>query len=420
MTELPHGGIPTRYPGSLSKDHGYLNKDLVRAEFPHLDVWKKEWTARTGRDMSYAVFAAAGPKDMSHLGFYVHFQETDWIVHRPAEGPVETPVVHPDPGTHLRSAAAVPTEAIAERDWSKNFSDEIVTAAGTVTRPELAKTTVIKSVTDRMTAPLARLVAAGAAPHLDPTLVDHLGDGNYVIVLRNPEHPSMGGQLLHREEIDTRNPLHTPDRLVSMDGPTVERLLREMAVSEMIMAWAHDSNGVNVRSLAIQEAASAEFGLLRTREWPMTDGLRDRVTQEVAGHGEVHRQLLRIQYELTQEALSRIGVNNLVLYRGYSWPVNERPDWSTQPAGAVLEMPAQRPLSAWTGDRQIAVDWLSGREQAAIILAARMPRESILAFPQTGIGCLWQREFVLLAGGGWVTLDMVHDVGPARAGEEGA
>jgi len=78
---------PTRYKGELSKDHGYLNKVLVRKAYPHLYRWGQEWTARTGREMSYAVFDRAGPKDSTHLGFHVHFQETDWIVQRPGLEP---------------------------------------------------------------------------------------------------------------------------------------------------------------------------------------------------------------------------------------------------------------------------------------------------------------------------------------------
>jgi hypothetical protein len=89
---------PAKYEGALSKDHGYLNKRLVRSEFPHLYRWADEWSARTGRDMSYAVFDGSGPKDRSNIGFHVHFQETDWIVQRPVaeaeHSPATATVVH--------------------------------------------------------------------------------------------------------------------------------------------------------------------------------------------------------------------------------------------------------------------------------------------------------------------------------------
>ncbi|MGQ4615159.1 hypothetical protein [Nocardia sp. R7R-8] len=399
---------PERYSGPLTRDHGYLNKRLVLTEFPHLFRWAMEWTARTGREMSYAVFDESGPADVSHRGFFVHFQDTDWIVHRASGGETVHASFGSDDQSGREFGSAVDTTAVTEREWPENFSTEIVTDNGSVTSSEEAKTLVIQSVTDEMTAPTESLVAAGSAAHVDPSAVAHIGDGNYVIALRNSSYASMGGEFLHRSGLDPSRPSHTPDNLLPLDAPEAERILREMAVSELIMAWAHDSNGTNVRSLAIQEAAIVEFGLDTVLDWPMSDGIRDRVAREVAHHGAVHRELLRIQYELTQNELARLGVNNLVLYRGYSWPEQERPQWARQPEGTEMEMPLQRPLSSWTGSRRIAADWLSGNLNPGLILAARFPRERIMAFPRTGIGCLWQYEFVVLGGPGSAMLDGMY------------
>jgi uncharacterized protein YukE len=390
-----------RFGGELVKDHGYLNKDLVRSAFPNLDMWAREWEARTGRVMSYALFDANGPADVSHLGHQVHFRDSDWMVHRP--GDVEAASTAVDVGP----AQSVLSHAPAERGFFQGLTDDIVTSHGEVTVPEVAKTGVITSVTDRLDVPLDRLVAAGAAPHVDPALVSRLGDGDYVIALRNPSYPSMGGELLHRGALDPANPLHGPEHLVAMDAPGTERLVREMAVSELIQSWAHTSNGTNPRSLAIQEAARAEFGLGGVLDWPMSDSLRARVAQEVADHGDVHRQLLGAQFERTQQELRRQGINDLVLYRAYSWPDGDAPAWAAHPQGSTIEMPLQRPLSSWTGERQIAEQWASG-SAPGVVLAARFPAEAILAYPQTGIGCLWQREFVVLAGPGSATLDVVN------------
>ncbi|HKS98384.1 MAG TPA: hypothetical protein VJT31_02550, partial [Rugosimonospora sp.] len=400
---------PAEFKGPLSKDHGYLNKELVKQEFPHLLSWSEEWFARTGRDMSYAIFGGDGPTDMSHLGFYVHFRESDWIVHRPG---TEHAADLPEPGAGSgppKPAGAVGRESTAERTWSADFSSGIVSADGTVTQSETAKTASIQAVTDHMTAPLGRLIAAGAAEHVDPALAERLGDGNFVIVLRDPRYPSMGGSLLHRADVDPAQLARTTDRTVPLDSPGAERLVREMAVSELIMAWAHDANGLSVRSLAIQEAATVEFGLRDVLGWRMTDETRAQVATEYAAHGAVHREILRVQYDLTQRELARRGVNNLILYRAYSWPAGEHPDWAAHPEGAIIEMPPQRPISSWTGVRQIAADWLATRPHSGVILAARFPREALLAFPRTGIGCLWQVEFVALARQGWATVDVVHE-----------
>ncbi|MFE3984320.1 toxin glutamine deamidase domain-containing protein [Nocardia tengchongensis] len=403
---------PDRYEGSLSKDHGYLNKTLVTEEYRHLVQWQKEWNARLGRDMSYAVFDGTGPKDVSDQGFYVHFQDTDWIVHDPGRLSVD---VGPDGDLSPGHARAADPNALDERHWSSGFSHAIMTDHGQVTRSEDAKTHVIQSITDRITAATDRLLGAGQEVHVDPTMYQRLGNPEYVVALRNPDYPSMGGTLLHRSEVDPSNPLHSSEHLMPLDAPGAERVLREIGVSELIQSWAHDSNGTNVKSLAIQEAAIAEFGLHDVLDWRMTDELRATIDREIAAHGDVHRELLRIQYDRTQQQLASEGVNGLVLYRGVSWAPHDFPAWATQPPGTILEMPPQRPLSSWTGDRSISSDWLTQLDKPGVILAAHFPRETILAYPQTGIGCLWQVEFVTLSRPGSVTLDLVHQ--PAEPGK---
>jgi hypothetical protein len=68
-------------PGAfLSGDHEYVNKNVARETFPHLRDWADRWTARLGREVSWAVFPSTGPKDVSASGHFVHFQDDDWIV----------------------------------------------------------------------------------------------------------------------------------------------------------------------------------------------------------------------------------------------------------------------------------------------------------------------------------------------------
>ncbi|GFJ91845.1 hypothetical protein [Phytohabitans rumicis] len=102
--------VPGEHAGPLTKDHGYLNKALVRNAFPHLAEWADAWTARTGRDMSYAVFDHMGPADMSHLGFNVHFRESDWVVQHPPEHPTDQPTPAPEPPPADAPGGAHPPE----------------------------------------------------------------------------------------------------------------------------------------------------------------------------------------------------------------------------------------------------------------------------------------------------------------------
>ena len=73
------------YDGPMVKDHGYLRKELVAFVFPHLAAWASEQQAIVDRDMSYALFGEHGPADSTHLGFFVHFRDSDFIVRPPDE-----------------------------------------------------------------------------------------------------------------------------------------------------------------------------------------------------------------------------------------------------------------------------------------------------------------------------------------------
>jgi hypothetical protein len=390
----------TRPPEPLRKDHGYAPKGLARASFPHVHEWANEWIARTGRDMSWALFDRYGPRDSSHLGFFVHFHDSDWIVRPPADGMA----------VQNGLARAVPDDT-RSRDWSRAQCDAIVTADGQVTASETAKTRVIQAVADRMTTPLDRLLAAAAEPHVDPEIGRRLGSADHVVVLRNHAYPSMGGQLVHRDLLDAAYPA---DRLLALDDSKAPRIVREMAVSELITAWTYDPNGTNVRSLAIQEAAAAEFGLAEYIEWPMSPGLRSDVDAAVAAHGNVYQEFVRVQYDLTQAELHRRGANGLVLYQGHTWDPADVPGWATTPAGTVIDLPPQRPLSSWTGDRRIAEDWIGSLDRPGVIIAARFPPQAIMAYPQTGVGFLPQREFVVLAGRGRAVMEVVYSKGDER------
>lgn len=71
-------------PGSfLSGDHEYVGKRFAKEAFPHVTAWADAWSERLGREVSWAVFPSAGPKDVSASGHFVHFQDDDWIVQRP-------------------------------------------------------------------------------------------------------------------------------------------------------------------------------------------------------------------------------------------------------------------------------------------------------------------------------------------------
>ncbi|MGF7234473.1 MAG: hypothetical protein ACQSGP_05885, partial [Frankia sp.] len=76
---------PGKYPYFVNPDsHGYVNKAVAQAAFPKVTDWANEWGTTLGnRDVSWAIFPGSGPLDTSASGISVHFQDNDWIVHKP-------------------------------------------------------------------------------------------------------------------------------------------------------------------------------------------------------------------------------------------------------------------------------------------------------------------------------------------------
>jgi hypothetical protein len=77
----------------LEGSHEYVNKGVAVAAFPHVTSWAEEWGERLAptegeeREVSWAIFPASGPKDVSETGFLVHFRDDhDWIINRPTDG----------------------------------------------------------------------------------------------------------------------------------------------------------------------------------------------------------------------------------------------------------------------------------------------------------------------------------------------
>ncbi|GAA3165289.1 hypothetical protein [Nonomuraea salmonea] len=101
-----------------------------------------------------------------------------------------------------------------------------------------------------------------------------------------------------------------------MDSPQAERLVRRIAVSELLHAWAHRNANSNVRVLAIQEVVQEEFGLTRAMSWPMDGRTRAAVDMELLYNRRALRDFVRTQYDFTQEVLAARGIEEVVAYRG--------------------------------------------------------------------------------------------------------
>lgn len=307
-----------------------------------------------------------------------------------------------------------------ERISHQRISEALLTDDGRITETPQAKTIAINAIAERMRSPTPELVLAAFGLVVGTDMGHRLGDGRYVLAPHNEQYPSMGADVLNRDELDPIDSRHAPDKVVYMDDPRAETLIRRIAVSELMSAWSYGSNN-NVRVLALQEATKEEFGLADVLEWRMDPKTRDATALELDYNRDALRDFLRTQYDMTQEVLATRGITQIIAYRALTWQEGSaRPDWAGLDVGDTFEA-RQRPLASWSTDRQIVADWLEQRGGRAVILIDRKATQDILSIPMTGMGYFAQKELVTLPGDSLVTLDGVYTGNaPAAAAERTA
>lgn len=323
-------------------------------------------------------------------------------------------VALPDPVPE-RHYPLPPPPGSQERIDQQRIGEALLTDDGRITSTSQAKTIAIQAVADRMRSSTPELALAAFGLVVGTDMAHRLGDNRYVLVPHNEKYPSMGADILHIDELDPADPRHAPDKVLRMDDPRAEALVRRISVSEVMGSWAYGSNN-NVRVLALQEAAKEEFGLAGVLEWRTDPGTRAAVEMELDYNRDALRDFLRTQYDLTQEALTARGVTEVITYRALTWHEGAaQPDWAGMDVGDTFEA-RHRTLASWAADRQVVADWLEQRGGHAVILVDRKPARDILSMPTTGMGFFAQKEWVTLPGDRLVTLDGVY-IGRAPAAE---
>ncbi|GAB2481332.1 hypothetical protein [Nocardiopsis aegyptia] len=290
-----------------------------------------------------------------------------------------------------------PAQDSPEREDQQRIGEALLNDDGRIQDTPQAKTIAIEALARRMRTPTRELAVSAIGLNVGTDMVERLGDHRYVLVPFNEEYPSMGADVLHVDELDpAAEPRHASDRVVPMDRPEADTLVRQIAVSEVMGAWAYGSNN-NVRALAIQEAAKEEFNIPRVLEWSMDSAMRKKVDIELGYSRNAYKDFLRAQWDMTQETLAQRGISELVGYRTLTWAEGDpRPEWAGQEVGSTFQA-LHRPLESWTADREVAAAWLETRGGPGVILAERIPAEDVLSVPLTGMGYLGQKEWVALA-----------------------
>lgn len=299
-----------------------------------------------------------------------------------------------------------PAPGSQERADYLRIGEALLTEDGFITHTSQAKTVAIETLAKRMQSSTRELTLSAFGLNVGTDMVQRLGNKNYFLVPHNEKYPSMGADVLHASELDLDDPRHTSEKVLQMDDPRAEALIRQISVSEVMGAWAYGSNN-NVRALALQEATKEEFGLDRVLEWDMDKDTRKAVNVELKYNRHALRDFLRTQYEITQETLSDRGVPEVVGYRAMTWQEGgPRPAWADLSVGDTFEA-LHRPLASWSADRQIVADWLETRGGPGVILVDRTPAKDVLSLSTTGMGFFGQKEWVTLPGDRPSTLDGV-------------
>jgi hypothetical protein len=173
---------------------------------------------------------------------------------------------------------------------------------------------------------------------------------------------------------------------------------REESLSTIVGMWAGTSNDSNPQSLAIQDAAEKEFGLQDTKGWPTHDTIAFGEKNLVADHGAVYQDVLRSQYNDTQQMLKDQNVASITLYRGQTaFPESTH---EQTPSGSYVthqDTSIMRPISSWSASYDTAAGSFAGAaETGGVIMTAQVPASQILSTPRTGFGCLNEHEFTVL------------------------
>lgn len=238
------------------------------------------------------------------------------------------------------------------------------------------------------------------------------GDGSSVIVAAADLTP------LERERVDAGKPLSDPSDEQDpewgsytsdypqdsvgfrCDTPEAQQQIRETAVSNLVSNWSGTSNDTAPQSLALQETVAKEFGLTGHAGWPTDEWTQHQTDGLILAHGDVYRDFARTQYDQTQAYLKGEGVTEMTLARGWAWTVDDpTPQWAqAAPAGNSVATVETRPLSSWSSDAGAAHQFAVRGLDLSAVTYQTVPVERIFATPLTGIGCLNEREFVVLGG----------------------
>jgi hypothetical protein len=226
----------------------------------------------------------------------------------------------------------------------------------------------------------------------------------------------------------------TDDELAPLGWRGFDDAILERRFAEVTDGWAGSSGDTSRNAIALQEMASAKFGVSTDSMHFGLDALhatyrgefgsgpaafRKEVEALLAKDGPVLEAYLDASYEMTQRYLAEAGVDEVVLVRGMRFggsgnpPIPEALRGMQPPSrGADFDAlpdsnPSARygeskvvqaignPLQSWSTVPAISERFANGGDFGAM-MQARVGAGRILSFPATGPGCTNEFEWVVI------------------------
>jgi hypothetical protein len=179
----------------------------------------------------------------------------------------------------------------------------------------------------------------------------------------------------------------------------------ELAVNSALLGWAESSG--SEESIALGEEARKVLGAEGRLAGRYEDGVATEYNldskRQTVLQKKINEEIVKTVYANTQKYLQSLGITDIDLVRGTGveavitgtrWDAEKDRLVSTGRSEVV-----QRPISSWSLDsftaESFATEFSEGRE--SVVVRTTLPIERIFSTPLTGLGCLFESEFVVLA-----------------------
>lgn len=223
------------------------------------------------------------------------------------------------------------------------------------------------------------------------------------------------------------NSLSSRMGLLAKENSASISILPEEQIQYAVQQWSISSNDHDLRSMWLQKQAAEEFGssmsswqierfdkLMGDRARRVAAGVKNlpakyQTIDENAFMGQegMTKRFIRAQYDATQEYFKAANITHVDVYRGMQL------DGAHPLAGAgklgPVKLAEQNALESWSLEHNEALTFAQGAfpplmegglppGTVEVVIRMRVPVSRVLSTPSTGIGCLSEKELVLIGG----------------------